>query len=405
MTIVTVITPLPTPPNPATDDSTTYSSKASTFTQALVTFATQLGNWLTEVNTTQAQMNASQTGAAVGISYTFSTSTLASDPGAGSLRLGSATENASTSLYVSTTSADTTDWSSVLGSFLDSTSTVKGYLKLHKQGDGTKWIAMTFTAMASNTGWKNFTVTVIGSSAANPFNNGDPVVMTFTRNGDAAAGGGAAISDIVNQTQNSGTTGGTSTAFTLTPATASTGYGANRQYYVTFHTTSGDDPTLTISAVATPPNLVKQNADGTYSNIKAGDIPANHRSRVVGISATQYVVEEMPVPDGASSFLTSNFSASFTLAFGDRGKLFVHTSATAHTITIPSNASVALPLGFCTTISNDAGAGALTIQVSSDVLTLVGSGATGTRTLAANGMCTLTKITATRWQISGGGVS
>lgn len=341
----------------------------------------------------------------MGINYIFSNSTVASDPGSGSLRLSSATENASTALYVSNISSDTTDWSTVLATFLDSTSTIKGYLKLHKAGDGTKWIAMNFTAMATNTGWKNFTVTVIGASSASPFANGDALVMTFTRNGDAASGGGAAISDIVNQTQNSATTGGTATAYTLAPATASAGYAAFRQYYCTFHTTSGDDPTITISGVVSPPNLVKQNADGSYSNIKAGDIPANHRSRIVGLSATQYVVEELPVPDGAATFLTNNFSASFTLAFGDRGKLFVHTSATAHTITIPANASVALPIGFCTTISNDNGGGALTIQISTDVLTLVGSGATGTRTLAANGMCTLTKITATRWQISGGGLT
>lgn len=403
--ITTIISALPTPPNPNTDDSLTYSSKASTFTQALVTLSTQLGNWLSEVNNTQTQMNASQTGTAVGINYVFSTSTTASDPGSGTVRLGSATQNASTSLYASTVASDATDWTSVLGTFLDSTSTVKGYLKLHKAGDGTKWVAMTFTAMASNTGWKSFTVTVIGASSANPFAAGDPLVMTFTRNGDAAAGGGAAISDIVNQTQNNFTTGGTSTAYTGTPATASAGYAAGRTYWVTFHTTCGNDPTLTISGIATPPQLVKQNADGSYSNCKAGDIPANHRSAVTGLSATQYLVQELPVPDGASTFASKPLTADLTLSYGDRGALYVHSDATVRTVTIPSNAAAPLPVGFCVTFANENGAANTNVQISTDTLILVGSGSAGSRVASGAAMFTLTKITATKWYISGGGVS
>jgi len=90
------------------------------------------------------------------------------------------------------------------------------------------------------------------------------------------------------------TTAGTSTAYTLTPSTAITAYAANQSFFVTFNAASGAAPTLAISGVATPPNLVKQNGDGTYSNIAALDIPANHRSRVTLLSATQAWVESMP---------------------------------------------------------------------------------------------------------------
>lgn len=101
-------------------------------------------------------------------------------------------------------------------------------------------------------------------------------------------------SSIQNQTYVAFTTGGTSTAYTLTPTPAITAYTAGQSFFVTFNAASGAAPTLAISAVATPPNLVKQNADGTYSNIAALDIPANHRSRVTLLSTTQAWVETMP---------------------------------------------------------------------------------------------------------------
>lgn len=87
------------------------------------------------------------------------------------------------------------------------------------------------------------------------------------------------------------TTAGTSTAYTLTPSPAITAYAAGQSFYVTFNAASGAAPTLAISGVATPPNLVKQLLDGTYANIAANDLPINHRSRVTLMSATQALVQ------------------------------------------------------------------------------------------------------------------
>jgi hypothetical protein len=101
-------------------------------------------------------------------------------------------------------------------------------------------------------------------------------------------------SSIQNQTYVAFTTGGTSTAYTLTPTPAITAYTAGQSFFVNFNAASGAAPTLAISAVATPPNLVKQLADGTYANIAANDIPINHRSRVTLLSATQALVEKLP---------------------------------------------------------------------------------------------------------------
>lgn len=408
MAIIQTISGLPSPPNPATDDATTFAAKASAFTTALVLFGTQMTQFGVEVNNTQAQMNAAQTGSAVGIGYTFSTLTTASDPGSGSLRLNNATQNASTAVYASNVSSDTTDWGAVIAQFTGSSSTVKGFLKLHKASDGTKWIVCTLTAVASPTGYKNITLSVIGSSSASPFVNGDSLVMTFTRNGDAASGGGAAISDIISQTQNSGTTAGTSTAYTLTPATAATSYSANQLYFVTFHAASGDSPTFTISGVATPPNLVKLMADGTYANIRQGDIPTSLRSRVVGVSATQYAVLDLPTPAGATDYNVIDFSADITIGFQHRGAYLRHPSAdnvTARTVTIPANASVPLPMGTAITIRNKVGASSVNIAITTDTMYLAGGSGTGPRTLAAGGIATIIKDASNEWVISGSGLT
>ena len=91
------------------------------------------------------------------------------------------------------------------------------------------------------------------------------------------------------QTYTAFTTGGTATAYTLTPTPAITAYAGGQAFQVGFHTASGATPTLQISGVATPPNLVRRIGDGTLANIAAGDIPAGS-FRVVGLSATQYEV-------------------------------------------------------------------------------------------------------------------
>jgi hypothetical protein len=98
------------------------------------------------------------------------------------------------------------------------------------------------------------------------------------------------------------TTAGSGTAYTIAPARPITAYAAGQSFFVNFHAASGTSPTLTISGIGTPPNLVKQVAAGTYSNIASSDIPANHRSRVTLLSATQALVEKLPLAAGGPAF-------------------------------------------------------------------------------------------------------
>jgi len=100
-------------------------------------------------------------------------------------------------------------------------------------------------------------------------------------------------------------------------------------------------------------------------------------------------------------------SAAYTCVLSDDGKHIFHPSAdtTARIWTIPANASVAYSIGTAITFVNQNGAGVITIAITTDTMRLAGAGTTGSRTLAANGMATALKVTATEWIIGGTGLT
>ena len=125
---------------------------------------------------------------------------------------------------------------------------------------------------------------------------------------------------------------------------------------------------------------------------------------VPGLTQTQADARYVKQTDGV---LQNSQSAAYTLVLSDAQKHILHPSAdtTARTFTIPANASVAFPIGTALTFVNQASAGVVTIAITTDTMRLAGSGATGSRTLAANGIATALKITATEWIISGTGLT
>jgi hypothetical protein len=95
-------------------------------------------------------------------------------------------------------------------------------------------------------------------------------------------------------------------------------------------------------------------------------------------------------------------TGAYTIVAADAGK-HIYSTAT-RTVTIPSNASLAMPVG--STVVFVAGSGAtVTIAITTDTMYLAGPGTTGSRTLAAFGMATAVKITSTSWIISGNGLT
>ena len=79
-------------------------------------------------------------------------------------------------------------------------------------------------------------------------------------------------------------------------------------------------------------------------------------------------------------------------------------STASRVITIPTNSSIAMPIG--STLVFVAGSGAtVTIANNSDTMYLAGTGTTGSRTLAPFGVATAIKIAATTWIMSGNGLT
>lgn len=99
-------------------------------------------------------------------------------------------------------------------------------------------------------------------------------------------------------------------------------------------------------------------------------------------------------------------TAAYTLVLSDSGKCILHpsTDANARTFTIPSNDSVAYPIGTAISFVNMTSQ-VVSIAITTDTLYLAGTGTTGTRSLAQYGSATALKIDATTWIISGAGLT
>lgn len=170
-------------------------------------------------------------------------------------------------------------------------------------------------------------------------------------------------------------------------------------------------PTLTTPVLGTPSSWTLTNCTGlpiaglvasTSTAIWVGSIELWHASdtTISRVSAGKIAVEWVNV--GTEWILQNSQSAAYTLVLTDAGKHIYHPSAdtTARTWTIPANSSVAFPIGTAITFVNDTSAGTITISITTDTLVLFPAGTTGSRTLAANGIATATKVTSTRWVIT-----
>lgn len=251
--------------------------------------------------------------------------------------------------------------------------TTSGLLKIRNAAN-TAWITIGILASANlgllavaggqMTGGVNEAKTVVASAAT-------PTIFTAT------------IGNVIDYT---GTT--TCTGFTAAPVA-----GARR--------------TL-ICAAAAPftagaTMLIDGLASGQTYTATAGD-----QVHVVAFTTTTFRltiarVDGLSVAEGLS--LMNSQSAAYPLVLSDRGKTILHPTAdnNPRTFTIPANSSVAYPVGTVIQFINQINT--VTIAITTDTLTLSPGGATGSRTLAANGMAEAIKVTTTLWYISGSGLT
>jgi hypothetical protein len=162
---------------------------------------------------------------------------------------------------------------------------------------------------------------------------------------------------------------------------------------VNAYNAAGQDPTMTKAGVTTQsPGTSGQVLKSTGTGVEWSALSVNDGTTTTAANGLGF----MGIPQNSTT------TGAYAVLAADAGK-HIYSTAT-RTITIPANASVALPVG--TTITFVAGVGAtVTIAITTDTMYLAGPGTTGSRTLAAFGMATAVKIAATTWIISGNGLT
>jgi hypothetical protein len=102
--------------------------------------------------------------------------------------------------------------------------------------------------------------------------------------------------------------------------------------------------------------------------------------------------------------ITANTSTSYTLVLTDNNKIVTSNNASAQTISIPTNASVAFPVGARVDFAWITGAGQPTITAaSSGTTTILSTGATSTspKLRVVNSMASAVKIATDTWLVTG----
>lgn len=177
---MTGITPLPTPPS--TSDPTNFNTRADAFLGALPAF-------VTEANAYGAYLAAAALPAAAYIAGLWASGT-SGDPGAGGVGGNNATQSLSTALRIDDVDALGAIVSAIVDTFDDSTSLLKGFVRVQKVGDPSKWALWRVNgAVVNSTGYRTVPVQLVAGSASSPFTAGDAVVTTFTAVGDKGDAG------------------------------------------------------------------------------------------------------------------------------------------------------------------------------------------------------------------------
>lgn len=110
----------------------------------------------------------------VNVDYTFSTTTT-SGPATGTIRLNNATDSSATIVYVHNTDRNSISWQNVFGNLI----AYQGLLRLVHATDSTKWILFYVGLNADSSGYFTMTSTFVAHSGANPFANGDKIVLSW----------------------------------------------------------------------------------------------------------------------------------------------------------------------------------------------------------------------------------
>lgn len=144
------------------------------------------------------------------------------------------------------------------------------------------------------------------------------------------------------------------------------------------------------TSAATARSALSAAASGANTDITSVATTTTINSNVIGYR---------DVPQNAQS-------SAYTFAAGDAGKHVYSTNSGAQTVTVPTNASVSLPVGTAVTIVNN-GTTAVTFTTTGTTVYKAGTSAAWASggTLAIRGMATWLKVATDTWFVSGSGLS
>lgn len=234
------------------------------------------------------------------------------------------------------------------------------------------------------------------TSAASSITGGFIVAATFGTTATSVGIGGGNIN-----AGGTGTFGGTLAVTGHVTFEGVTSTGATGTGLLTFATS----PTFTTPLLGTPTSGTLTNCTGyTVANVSGlGTGVATFLATPSFTNLVAAVTGSTP----ASVATVNSQSTAYQFVAADANNVILHPSAdtTARTFTIPANGTVAYAVGTAMTIVNQASAGVLTLAITTDTLTFLPTGTTGSRTIAANGQVTILKIASTSWTIVGVGVT
>lgn len=137
--------------------------------------------------------------------YDWSDTTEAGDPGTGAILGNNAAEASVTVLCISDSDSGSVDVSSWIAALDDSSSTVKGHLRIFKKTDPTVWHLWRVNSITDNTTYWSIGVTYV-TGCATGFGE-YPVVLSFSRTGDAGGTGSQGATGATGAAGNTGATG------------------------------------------------------------------------------------------------------------------------------------------------------------------------------------------------------
>ena len=132
-------------------------------------------------------------------SYDFNTDTSSTaDPGAGKLRVNNSNLTSATLLFLDDVDENGTDIQAFLRTIDDSTSTIKGHVKVSSSVQPDDFVIYTISATSEFGGFHRVSVSYVSGSVTS-FSNGQDLVATFARTGDKGDTGSQGTQGLSNQ--------------------------------------------------------------------------------------------------------------------------------------------------------------------------------------------------------------